>query len=143
MTEPTVFGAQATEQIVKTVREVSRRMMNELPNRARWQHQAGGNGDKSIWGTVDEVYCDPYGDPLLMYCWVTVTDYGGGCTAPIPGDDGTGAVQVFQKCDIFTAYYTAADLVGKTIEAGYYYPRTGTCTPRFLVRQVCGTPECA
>lgn len=42
MTEPTVFGPQATEQIVKTVREVSRRMMNETPNRARWQHQPGG-----------------------------------------------------------------------------------------------------
>lgn len=37
--EPTVFGPKATEQIAKTVREVSRRMMNEQPHRGRWQQR--------------------------------------------------------------------------------------------------------
>jgi hypothetical protein len=44
MSEPTVFGPEATEQIAKTVREVARRMKNESPVRGRWQHQAGGTG---------------------------------------------------------------------------------------------------
>lgn len=35
------LGQKAVEQIGKTVREVSRRMMNEQPHRARWQYQGG------------------------------------------------------------------------------------------------------
>lgn len=40
----TVFGDKAVKQIAKTVREVSRRMMNEKPQRGRWQFQGGGGG---------------------------------------------------------------------------------------------------
>ena len=41
MPEPqgTLFGQQAVDQIAKTVREVSRRMMNEQPHRGRWQQR--------------------------------------------------------------------------------------------------------
>ena len=50
---PTTFGPKATEQIAKTVREVSRRMMNELPHRARWQHHGGSLGLKHGIVTAD------------------------------------------------------------------------------------------
>ena len=38
---PTTFGPKAVDQIAKTVREVSRRMMNETPHRGRWQNING------------------------------------------------------------------------------------------------------
>ena len=44
MNDGTVFGTKAVEQIAKTVREVSRRMMNLPQQRARWQNNAGGGG---------------------------------------------------------------------------------------------------
>ena len=40
MSEPTVFGPEATAQIAKTVREVARQMKNEAPIRGRWQTPA-------------------------------------------------------------------------------------------------------
>ena len=40
MSEPTVFGPEATAQIAKTVREVARQMKNEAPIRGRWQNPA-------------------------------------------------------------------------------------------------------
>ena len=36
------FGKKAVEQIGKTVREVSRQMVNETPHRGRWQNKKGG-----------------------------------------------------------------------------------------------------
>lgn len=36
MDDPIVFGQRAVDQIAKTVREVSRRMMNTQPQRGRW-----------------------------------------------------------------------------------------------------------
>ena len=38
------LGKKATEQIAQTVREVSRRMMNETQTRARWHFHGGGSG---------------------------------------------------------------------------------------------------
>ena len=43
MSDGTVFGQKATEQIAKTVREVARRMMNEPQRRARWQFHGGAS----------------------------------------------------------------------------------------------------
>lgn len=40
----TVFGDKAVQQIAKTVREVSRRIRNEKPERGRWQFQGGSGG---------------------------------------------------------------------------------------------------
>jgi len=39
-----VYGKKADEQIQKTVREVTRRMMNDTQRRARWQQLRGGGG---------------------------------------------------------------------------------------------------
>ena len=51
-----IFGKVAAQQIAKTVREVSRRMMNEKPHRARWQQHPGGGGE-SMWFTIVEALC--------------------------------------------------------------------------------------
>ena len=40
----TVFGDKAVKQIAKTVREVTRRMMNERQQRGRWQFHGTGGG---------------------------------------------------------------------------------------------------
>jgi hypothetical protein len=58
MSDPTVFGPEATEQIAKTVREVARRMKNETPVRGRWQHQPGGGTLELFHGVIVE-QCDP------------------------------------------------------------------------------------
>jgi hypothetical protein len=36
------LGDEAVAELAKTVREVSRRMMNEQPQRGRWQFHGGG-----------------------------------------------------------------------------------------------------
>lgn len=49
MTDATVFGPKATEQIRKTVREVARMMRNPAPHRGRYtQTQAQDNGARII-----------------------------------------------------------------------------------------------
>lgn len=52
--EPTVFGPKATEQIAKTVREVSRRMMLPRGERARWQWHGGGGAVETAYATITE-----------------------------------------------------------------------------------------
>ena len=75
-----VLSKKAAEQIAKTVREVTRRMMNEQPHRARWQHHKGGGRirhgivtashgcgwytiEKAEWTGARDTYaeCDPFG----------------------------------------------------------------------------------
>lgn len=108
----------------------------------------GGGGGASIWGTVEEVVCLE-GE---TYCYVTVSDYSGTCDEEIPGlitdtyDPHVGMIKVKQVCEIFLAYYTQAQLEGQVIEAGLFWrrdPETHECLPTWLVRQVCGMPECA
>jgi hypothetical protein len=54
----TVFGPQATQQIAKTVREVSRRMMNETPHRGRWQRKGRTGGGLTIrFRIVSSYFC--------------------------------------------------------------------------------------
>ena len=108
----------------------------------------GGGGGHSIWGTVEEVVCLEEG----TYCWVTVTEFSGKCGEIVPGkitdtyDEHFDMIKVEQVCEIFMAYYTEAQLTGKVIEAGLFWRRdeeTNECLPTWLVRQVCGLPECA
>lgn len=135
----TVFGQRATEQIAKTVREVARRMMNPRGERGRWQFHGGGGGALRIWFTIDSVECVSATEMILT---VTPTWFTGGCTATIPGEDSYGDVIVEDICGTLL-YYTAEWLVGKTGSATYMYPRTGTCTAKWLVDSICGTPECS
>lgn len=138
--QPTVFGPKATAQIAKTVREVSRRMMNQAPKRQRWHGRpAGGNGHH-IWFTVISVACDP--DTSAKTLTVEVTWYTGGCTAPVPGADSYGYVEVEDVCSILE-FYTAEDLPTMTGRATYMFPRSGECVPKWLVDTICEGPECA
>jgi hypothetical protein len=141
MIEPTVFGPEATEQLAKTVREVARRVKNEAPIRARWQHQAGGGTGHHIWFTIDSVICNDDDTKTLI---VTATWYTGGCEATIPGEDDYGLIEVDDPCRLLE-FYTAEWLESGSIvgRATYMYPRTGDCVPRWLVDTICGTPECA
>jgi len=52
-----VLGPKAVEQIAKTVRENSRRIKNETPQRGRWQQRVGGAIELSH-GVILEV-CSP------------------------------------------------------------------------------------
>ena len=46
--EQYTFGKKATEQIAQTIREVSRRMMNETQTRARWHFHGGGGVEYAV-----------------------------------------------------------------------------------------------
>jgi hypothetical protein len=134
---------KAVEQLDKTVREVARRMMNERQRRGRWQWHGGGGGTHEVWATIDSVECDEY-TSQIEYVMATPTYYTGGCNADaIPGIDSYGMIRVEEICEMFTAYYTAEQLVGKTIRATYMKPLTGDCVAKWLVDLVCGSPECA
>ena len=142
MAEPqgTVFGAKATEQIAKTVREVSRRMMNEQPHRGRWQNNKGSGGGHQIWFTIDSVYCaDSYDDWHLV---VTATHYTKSCVAIPPDANDDGTYNIYDICNIH-GYYTDASLIGTVGRATYFYPLTGTCTAKWLLDTLCVQPECA
>lgn len=98
----------------------------------------GGNTD-SIWFTVyDSICADSYTERHLIAIptWST-----GGCSAVIPGIDSSGYVTIYDICSVL-AYYTDAGLPGKTGRATYMYPRTGSCTPRWIVDTICGETEC-
>jgi hypothetical protein len=98
----------------------------------------GGGGSHHIWFTIISVECVSATEMILT---VEPTWYTGGCTASVPGEDSYGYVEVEDVCEILL-FYTATWLVGKTGRATYMYPRTGTCTAKWLVDTICGTPEC-
>ena len=99
----------------------------------------GSGGTHEIWFTIIGVECPSPTETILT---VSPTWYTGGCTAAIPGEDSYGYVIVEDVCSIL-AYYTAEDLVNRVGRATYMYPRAGTCTPKWLVDTICGSPECA
>mgnify|MGYP003648107467 CR=1 FL=1 len=72
---------------------------------------------------------------------VTPIWYTGGCTATIPGFDSYDEGTVIDPCGK-ALFFAAADLIGKNGFATYMYPRTGYCTPRWLLDDLCGQPEC-
>jgi hypothetical protein len=145
MTEPqgTVFGEKAVQQIARTVREVSRRMMNEQPHRGRWHfHGGGGGGGHEIFFEIESVTCDETGAKTL---YVTALWYDGGCTKTIPGADQYDIITVIDPCGEL-AYYTAEWLGSGSVKgwAKYMYPRgDGYCEPEWLVRSICGVPGCS
>lgn len=99
----------------------------------------GGGGTHEIWFTIISVECVSATETILT---VEPTWYTGGCDAAIPDEDSYGYVTVEDVCHILD-YYTAEWLVGKTGRATYMYPRTGTCTAKWLVDTICQSPECA
>ena len=137
--DPVVFGKKAVQQIAKGLRDVQNRMMNPRGDRGRWQFHGGGGGAPRIWFTIISVECVSATEMILT---VEPTWFTGGCTAAIPDEDSYGYVIVEDICSIML-YYTADWLVGKTGSATYMYPRTGYCTPTWLLDEICGQPECA
>jgi hypothetical protein len=137
--EGTVFGKTAVEQLARAVRDNEHRMMLPRGHRGRWQFHGGTGGTHEIWFTIISVECVSATEMILT---VNPTWYTGGCDAAIPDADSYGYVTVEDVCETLL-FYTAVWLVGKTGRATYMYPRTGTCTPKWLVDYICGTPECA
>jgi len=138
----TVFGDKAVKQIAKTVREVARRMMNEKPNRGRWQfHGGSGGGGHTIWFTITDVLCpdtDYVSETTLV---ATATYYNQSCTGTPPGAEYDGTYLVYDMCS-HTSGLTPTDMIGTTGRATYMYPLTGTCTPKWVIDELCASPEC-
>jgi hypothetical protein len=139
----TVFGDKAVKQIAKTVREVARRMMNEKPNRGRWQFHggSGGGGGETIWFTITDVLC-PESDYVTETTLVaTATWYSQSCTGTPPGAEYGGEYHVYDLCNYLSGL-TPTDLVGTTGRATYMYPLTGACEPKWIIDDLCAQPEC-
>jgi hypothetical protein len=140
----TVFGDKAVKQIAKTVREVARRMMNEKPNRGRWQFHGGsggGGGGHTIWFTIDSLLCpeaDYVAETTLV---VTATHYNQSCAGTPPGANYEGTYDVYDICNYLHGL-VEDDLLGTTGRATYMYPLTGACEPRWVIDDLCAQPEC-
>ena len=102
----------------------------------RWYMVGGGSGGgKIIEFTIDSVNCPGDG-----YWNVIVDSYSGGCTAPSPGEDSYGFVEVRPNC---LSPYSQAELEASgTGTAVYMYPRTGYCEPYWLELTSCAVVEC-
>ena len=138
-----IFGETAAKQIAKTVREVSRRTVNEMPQRGRWHGRRGGGfgGGHTIWFTIDSVLCpetDYVAETTLV---VTATWYTAGCNKIPPGANDDGTYNVYDLCN-FTRGLTPTDLEAGVGKATYMYPLTGDCEPRWIIDELCPQPEC-
>lgn len=142
MSDGNTLSDKAAAEIAKTVREVSRRMMNERGHRGRWQFHGGSGGGHTIWFTIDSVLCpetDYVAETTLV---VTATWYTAGCNKIPPGANDDGTYSVYDLCSYLQGL-TPADLVSGTGRATYHYPLTGTCEPRWIIDDLCPQPECA
>jgi len=100
---------------------------------------AGGGGSQRIWFVIDSVECIGGGGKILH---VIATDYTGGCTSAIPGEDAYGRIEVEDRCKTLRPF-TKEDLLNEIGSATYFWPRgDGYCIPRWLVDDICAIPEC-
>ena len=144
MTEPAIgFNKEGYEEYKQIAREVSRRLMNEMPHRGRWQQkESSAGGGHTIWFTITDVLCpdtDYVSETTLV---VTATWYTAGCNKTPPGANDDGSYNVYDLCSYLNGL-TPADLTGGTGRATYHYPLTGTCTPKWIIDDLCPSPECA
>lgn len=147
MTDGNLLSNKAVEQIAKMNREHTRRMMNEAQIRGRWHWHGGGGGGGTheVWAVIDDVTCDPETD-TVAFVLATPIWYTNSCDPDqIPDIDSYGMIMIEAVCsDLFTEFYTSAQLLGKTLRATYMKPLTpGYCTPAWLLDGICGQPECA
>ncbi len=136
-----IFGETAAKQIAKTVREVTRRTVNEMPQRGRWQQHRGSGGGHTIWFIIDSVLCpltDYVAEKTLV---VTATWYTGGCSKVPPGANEDGTYNVYDLCQYLRGL-AVADLLNGVGRATYHYPLTGACEPRWIIDDLCPQPEC-
>jgi hypothetical protein len=144
MSDGNTLSDKAAAEIAQTVREVSRRMMNEKQQRGRWQWHGGGSsgGGHTIWFTITDVLCsgeDYVSETTLV---VTATWYNQGCTGTPPGANYEGTYNVYDICNYLRGL-TPGDLEGTTGRATYMYPLTGTCNAKWIIDDLCAQPECA
>jgi hypothetical protein len=142
MSDGNTISDKAAAEIAKTVREVSRRMMNERGHRGRWQFHGGSGGGHTIWFTITDVLCpetDYVAETTLV---VTATWYTAGCSKTPPGANDDGTYNVYDLCSYLSGL-TVDDLTGGVGRATYHYPLTGECEPRWIIDDLCAQPECA
>jgi hypothetical protein len=102
---------------------------------------SGGGGGETIWFTIDEVLCpltDYVAETTLV---VTATWYTGGCNKVPPGAEYGGEYHVYDICNYLHGL-VEDDLLGTTGRATYMYPLTGTCTPKWVIDDLCASPVC-
>lgn len=137
-----LLGKTGIDQIGRIVREEAARLKNPQQHRGRWLDLTSppGSGTPSIWFEIIESICaDSYDDRhlIVLPTWAT-----SGCTRSLPGEDEyDGTIAVYDVCNTF-GYFTDAELPGKIGRATYMYPRSGYCTPRWIVDEICGETEC-
>ena len=109
----------------------------------KWIIPPGGSGGgHTIWFTITDVLC-----PLTDYVEettlvVTATWYNQSCTGTPPGAKYEGTYNVYDLCSYLNGL-TPTDLISGTGRATYHYPLTGTCTPKWIIDDLCPSPECA
>ena len=113
-----------------------------IRNGSEWSPvNTGSGGGETIWFTIDEVLC-PETDYVAETTLVaTATWYTGGCSKTPPGAEYGGGYYVYDICNYLYGL-TPTDLVGTTGRATYHYPLTGTCTPKWIIDDLCAQPEC-
>jgi hypothetical protein len=113
-----------------------------IRNGSEWSPvNTGSGGGETIWFTIDEVLC-PETDYVAETTLVaTATWYTGGCNKVPPGAEYGGEYYVYDICNYLYGL-TPTDLVGTTGRATYHYPLTGTCTPKWIIDDLCASPEC-
>lgn len=113
-----------------------------IRNGSEWSPvNSGSGGGHTIWFTIDEVLC-PETDYVAETTLVaTATWYTGGCSKVPPGAEYGGEYYVYDQCNYLYGL-TPGDLVGTTGRATYHYPLTGTCTPKWIIDDLCAQPEC-
>ncbi len=101
----------------------------------------GSGGGHTIWFTIDDVLCpltDYVEEPTLV---VTATYYNQSCAKTPPGANYEGTYNVYDICNYLNGL-TPTDLIGGTGRATYHYPLTGYCDPRWIIDDLCPSPEC-
>lgn len=117
-----IFGETAAKQIAKTVREVARRTVNEMPQRGRWQGGKSGGGTGVLvirFQIIAPVYCEA--------CTATATVLSRPTgMATVPGESG-GIVQLADRIGCFLNEANAS-LIGRKGYATYLTSDTdGPC----------------
>lgn len=136
------LGDKAVGEIRQLIREDVRRMRNQESHRGRWQFHGGSGGGHTIWFTIDSVLCpetDYVPETTLV---VTATHYTNGCSKTPPGANDDGTYNVYDLCSYLSGL-TVDDLTGGVGRATYHYPLTGECEPRWIIDDLCPSPECA
>lgn len=142
MTQAIGFNTEGYEQYKKIAREVTRRMHNEMPHRARWQQARGGSGGgHTIWFEITSVLCPDTDDVAQTTLVVTATWYAAGCNKTPPGANNDGTYNVYDLCNYLRGL-TADDLTGTVGRATYQYPLSGSCEPKWIIDDLCAQPQC-